>query len=174
MPISFERHTVDLSTYPDLIVIYLGMRVNTVSGMRTLLRIGPQIARSVKQQPDGLLLHENILFSLLPPHVGMRQYWHDFDALERWTRSMPHQRWWQDFMRDPAGTGFWHETYRMRGGMEAVYGNVRQPLGFTAFAPVQEARGTLFSARKRLKLAAHEAIAAPVDEESFYAPKGGH
>jgi hypothetical protein len=31
-----------------------------------------------------MLLHENLLFSLLPPHAGMRQYWRDFESLERW------------------------------------------------------------------------------------------
>ena len=32
-----ERRTVDLSAYPDLVVIYLGMRVNTLTGLKTLL-----------------------------------------------------------------------------------------------------------------------------------------
>jgi len=27
-----DRRTVDLSAYPDLVVIYLGMRVNTLTG----------------------------------------------------------------------------------------------------------------------------------------------
>ena len=31
--------------------------------------------------------------------------------MERWARSEPHRRWWQDFLRDSGGTGFWHETY---------------------------------------------------------------
>ena len=29
-----SRRTVDLSQYPDLVVIYLGMRVNALTGMR--------------------------------------------------------------------------------------------------------------------------------------------
>jgi hypothetical protein len=84
---SVQRLTVDLSAYPDLVVIYLGMRVRTWAGLRTLLRFGPKIENSVAQTPDGLLLHEYILFSLFPPHPGMRQYWRDFDSLERWARS---------------------------------------------------------------------------------------
>jgi hypothetical protein len=28
-----DRRTVDLSAYPDLVVIYLGMRVNQVKGL---------------------------------------------------------------------------------------------------------------------------------------------
>ena len=58
-----ERRTVDLSAYPDLVVVYLGMRVNAFVGLKRLLGLGPQIADSVKAQPDGLLLHESILYS---------------------------------------------------------------------------------------------------------------
>jgi hypothetical protein len=78
-----ERKTVDLSEFPDLVVVYLGMRVNTLSGLKTLLGFGPKISDSVGQKPDGLLLHENFSMSLIPLHLGMRQYWCDFDALER-------------------------------------------------------------------------------------------
>jgi hypothetical protein len=106
----------------------------------------------VAAEPDGLLLHENLTFSLIPPHAGMRQYWRDLDSLERWTRELPHQQWWREFLRDSAGTGFWHETYFMRGGMEAIYDDVGRPLGLSTFAPAQKARGGMFSARTRLGL----------------------
>ena len=98
------------------------------------------------QNPEGLLLHEIFLFSLVPPHAGMRQYWRDLDALERWTRELPHQQWWKDFLRDSAGTGFWHETYFMRGGMEAIYDDVDKPIGMMSFAPLEKARGRMFTA----------------------------
>ncbi len=90
-----------------------------------------------------------LIFSIVPVHAGMRQYWRDFESLERWARSEPHRLWWQDFLRDSGGTGFWHETYFMRGGMEAVYDDVRQPIGMLKFAPVVPARGPMFSARSR-------------------------
>src|SRR6266568_2056300 len=48
-------------------------------------------------------------------------------------------------------TGFWHETYFMRGGMEAVYDDLNRTLGFQAFAPSVPARGSMFSARRRLR-----------------------
>ena len=105
-----ERQTVDLSAFPDLVVIYLGMRVNAWTGVKTLFGLGPQIKNSVDQKPEGLLLHENFIISLIPLHVGMRQYWRDFDALEAWSRSAPHRDWWRDFLRSSRGTGFWHET----------------------------------------------------------------
>ena len=36
-----ERKTVDLSAFPDLVVIYLGMRVNALTGVKTLFGFGP-------------------------------------------------------------------------------------------------------------------------------------
>ena len=163
MPGQVKRQTVDLSSFPDLVVIYLGMRVNKFRGLGKLLAIGPQIQKSVAEKPDGLLLHENMLFSLFPPHVGMRQYWRDFAALEAWTRTGFHRGWWKDFLRDSAGTGFWHETYFMRGGMEAIYDDLPSPIGFMQFAPAHEAKGSMFAARQRLGL--HGAAPAAVISE---------
>lgn len=163
-----ERKTVDLSPYPDLVVIYLGMRINALAGIKTVLGFGPAISDSVKDNPDGLLLHENIYYSFLPPHVGMRQYWRDFESLEVWTRSEPHRLWWQKFLRDSGGTGFWHETYSIRGGIEAIYDDMPQPIGMMKFAPVQIARGSVFSARRRLNREGQESAPAPMPESELY------
>ena len=46
------------------------MRVNAPSGLRTLISFGPKIRKSIGAQPDGLLLHENMLFSLFPAPRG--------------------------------------------------------------------------------------------------------
>ncbi len=165
-----DRRTVDLSSYPDLVVIYLGMKVNTLTGIKTLLGFGPKISNSVAQKPDGLLLHENMIYSLFPPHVGMREYWRDLESLERWTRSDPHKEWWKGFLKNSGGTGFWHESYFIRGGMEAIYADISIPLGFSAFAPVHPARGPMFSARTRLKSGA-AAVAPPVTEAELYDSK---
>ena len=167
MAVKVNRRTVDLSGYPDLVVIYLGMRVNRLAGLKTLFGFGPKISSSVAARPDGLLLHENYLFSLFPPHTGMRQYWRDFDSLERWARSEPHREWWRQFLRDSGGTGFWHETYFMRGGMEAVYDDMVKATGFLAFAPIQQARGGMFSARERAKIAGSAAVPAPLREDEL-------
>jgi hypothetical protein len=144
-----ERRTVDLSSYPDLVVIYLGMRVNRITGIKTLLGFGPQISASAAAQPDGLLRHEPIFYSLFPIHVGMRQYWRDINSLLKWTRSEPHRQWWQAFLKDSGGTAFWHETYFRRGGVEAIYDDVPQPIGLMTFAPVVPARGPMFGAAAR-------------------------
>ncbi len=158
-----SRQTVDLSQYPDLVVVYLGMRVNRVTGLKMLMRMGPQIADSVKAQPDGLLLHEQFVFSLVPTHLGMRQYWRDMESLMAWTRSDPHREWWKRFLKDSGGTGFWHETYMMRGGMEAIYDDMPELLGFAKFAPVKMARGAMFGAAQRA--AAKEQTGEPVLSE---------
>lgn len=159
-----NRQTVNLSEFPDLVVIYLGMRVQKVGGLRKLVQTGRQIQAGVAEHPDGLLLHENLLFSLMPPHLGMRQYWRDLDALERWTRELPHQQWWKDFLRNSAGTGFWHETYFMRGGMEAIYDDLSKPIGMMSVGTLSPARGRMFSTRSRLGLGESQ-LAAVIPEE---------
>lgn len=167
MPERPKRETVDLSQYPDMVVVYLGMRVNTLTGIKTVLGFNGQISKAVEAKPDGLLLHEPITYSLR--QVGMRQYWRDFDSLEAWTRSAPHKIWWRDFLQDSGGTGFWHETYLRRGGMEAVYIEMATPMGFARFAPVKAARGSMFSARTRAR-AAGQTVGRPViGEDEFYA-----
>jgi hypothetical protein len=135
-----ERRTVDLGQYPDLVVIYLGMRVNAITGLKRLFGLGPQI----------------------------RQSWRDFASLEAWTRSEPHQRWWQQFLRDSGGTGFGHETYAMRGGIEGIYDDMAQPTGLLRFAPVKQARGGTFSARRRIGLAGEPPTGAPLSEADLY------
>jgi Domain of unknown function (DUF4188) len=163
-----ERRTVDLSAYPDLVVIYLGQRVNTAKGFWTVFKLGPSISKAVAAEPDGLLLHESIVWGWFPPHVGMRQYWRDFDSLERWARSLPHQRWWKNFLRDSGGTGFWHETYFMRGGIEAIYDDLSKPRGLAAFAPLEPARGRMFGARTRAGLHGEPDSRPALDEEELY------
>jgi hypothetical protein len=121
----------------------------------------------VDASPDGLLLHEPVVYSLFPPNIGMRQYWRDFDSLERWARSEPHAAWWREFLRNSGGTGFWHETYFMRGGMEAVYDDVPKPIGFQRFAPEVVARGPMFGARRRAGRGGESAAPAPVEEGSL-------
>jgi len=169
MPTRVDRQTIDLSAYPDLVVIYLGMRVNSLKGLGRLFSIGPKIQSSVGAKPKGLLRHEFMLFGMFPPHLGMRQYWRDFEALESWARSLPHQSWWKEFLGDAGGTGFWHEAYFMRGGMEAVYDDMRVHLGFGSFAPQTQARGPMFSARRRANIEGEAKTAPVVLEEEAYA-----
>lgn len=99
----------------------------------------------------------------------MRQYWRDFASLEACARSEPHRTWWQQFLRDSGGTGFWHEAYFMRGGMEAVYDDMVRDTGFLCFAPPLEAKGPMFSARDRARQTGEAARPAPVSEAQLSA-----
>lgn len=56
MPVRVQRETGDLSAYPDLVVIYLGMRIRRARGVLRFLKLGREIQASVKATPDGLLL----------------------------------------------------------------------------------------------------------------------
>jgi hypothetical protein len=161
------RQSADLTSYPDLVVIYLGMRANSLRGFKTLVSFGPKIKKSVDAKPDGLLLHENLFFSFFPPHAGMRQYWRDFESLERWARSGAHAHWWKGFLEDRGGAGFWHETYFRGGQIESVYIDM-PPVGLGQFAPREEARGSMFSARRRLGLTEGNEPESPVSEERLY------
>lgn len=166
---TLSRTTVDLSAYPDLVVIYLGMKALNQTGAQTFQAFGPGIAQSVAAQPDGLLLHEDIAFTSDPlPSAIFRQYWRDFASLEAWTRTMPHMEWWTTFLRDPGGTQFWHEAYFKRGGMEAIYDNMVEPVGFMRFAPNQAARGPMFAARKRLGLEGEPSGVNGANEADLY------
>jgi Domain of unknown function (DUF4188) len=161
-----NRTTVDLSCYPELLVIYLGMRVNSLGGLGTLLSFGRKIRKSVEARPEGLLLHENLLFSLLPPHAGMRQYWCDFESLERWARSLPHRQWWQRFLRDRGGTGFWHETYFGGGQIESVY--IDMPGSAWAGSPGCARPRLAVFARRRLGMLDTSEPPPGVPEEELY------
>jgi len=160
-----NRTTVDLSGHPDLVVVYLGMKVRSLGGVGMLARTGREIDQAVAAKPDGLLRHEYMMFSLFPVHLMMRQYWRDLESLERWTREGLHRDWWVRFLKEPKGTGFWHETYRIKGGIEAIYDDIDPPIGLGGFAPVVPAKGPMFSARARL--GAGQAPAAPVEERTL-------
>ena len=144
---TYDRRSVDLSAYPDLVVIYLGYRLNKLGAARSLLGIGRGLRAIQKNPPEGLLSHENLMFGLLQP--GFRQYWRDFESLEAFTRAPQHKAWWRDFARNSRGGGIWHETYKLRGGMEAIYSGMPK-IGFASFAPEQTPVGPFMTARQRV------------------------
>ncbi len=167
-----ERQAVDLSQFPDLVVIYLGMHVQSPRGVLTLLRFGRRIRKAVRENPDGLLLHEDLMYTrrmlgmiptVLPMHHGMRQYWRDFDSLERWARTGSHATWWREMAQNPRGVGFWHEAYCHSGEMEGVALRM-PPVGMWCFAPSRPASGTMFSSRLRLRRAGEATVEAPIPE----------
>ena len=142
-----QRDSVDLSGFPELVVVYLGYRARNLRGIRSLLRIGRGLSSLRSNPPPGLLAHETLMFGLL--HPGFRQYWRDFDSLEAYTRGPQHKAWWSGFAKDAANGGIWHETYRLGGGMEGIYSGMPK-IGFASFAPEQTPVGPFASARQRV------------------------
>src|SRR3989440_12844132 len=107
MPSPVDRRFVDLSAFPDLVVIYLGMRVRALAGIKTLLGLGPQIDKAGAGRPDGLLHFENnIIYRLFPLHVGMRWYWKDFRSWEGGTGRKPPRTGGQTTLPAPVAPGF--------------------------------------------------------------------
>jgi hypothetical protein len=124
------RRSVDLSGYPDLVVVYLGYRANAPRGLLTIM-----------------LLQE--FFLLGPFHVGFRQYWTDFAHLKTFTVTGQHATWWASMGKDTKGGGFWHETYCKSGGIEALYIDM-PPLGLGRFAPELDPVGPFMTSAQRL------------------------
>ena len=75
---------------------------------------------------------------------------------------------WTNFLRDSGCTGFWHETYLRRGGIEAVYVDMQSPTGLARFAPTVPARGAMFSARRRAGVGGEAKEPEGVTEREFY------
>jgi hypothetical protein len=73
----------------------------------------------------------------------------------------------QELVSATARDGLWHETYFIRGGMEAIYGDVPPPLGLTAFAPIRPATGAGFSSRSRLKVTGEQTVSPPIAGVDF-------
>lgn len=144
-----ERETVDLSGFPDLIVVLLGFKVRSPRALLALRDVGRGLTAIQRDPPDGLLANQSCLFGW--NHVGIRQYWRDLDSLEGFTRQNPHAAWWSSFLKDSRNCGFWHETYRARGGFEAIYVGLPERTGFGTFAPIRKPVGSFMSSRARLE-----------------------
>ena len=140
---------MDLTAYPDLVMIMLGFRMKGWRGLLAMREIGPGLNRIARDRPEGLLAHEGMMFGLT--HFGFRQYWRDMDMLERFTRSEPHAAWWRRIRELSAGAGFWHETYHAKGGVEALYVAMPEPVGLQHFASERHPVGPFMSARARVQ-----------------------
>jgi len=45
-----QRQAADLAAYPNLVVIYLGMRVYSLRGLTTLLRVGSEVRKAANKR----------------------------------------------------------------------------------------------------------------------------
>ena len=138
VPTKVERRTVDLSQFPELVVIYLGMRVNRYDRTENACLDSAQRSRPRSRRSlTACLLHENMIYSLFPAHVGMRQYWRDMDSLTRVVALRPASRMVEELS---ARLG-WHRLLARdvsdAGGIEAIYDDLPQPIGMMNFAPLK-------------------------------------
>ena len=139
----------------DFVVFLIGMRINKpwkIHKWLPVARAMPRMLKELSANPElGLLGVE-----LLSPRLIV-QYWRSFDHLETYARSQEAQHLpaWQAFNRSLARSrddvGIWHETYLVRAGeYEAVYSGM-PPFGLGRAAGLEEAGGSLESARGRLR-----------------------
>lgn len=76
--------------------------------------------------------------------------------------------WWNQYLRDTGGTGFWHETYFRRGGFEAIYDNMPGPIGFLKCAPALPTREPMCTAGERLRLTGSPPLSPAYREPDLY------
>jgi Domain of unknown function (DUF4188) len=98
----------------------------------------------VAARADGLLLHENLFYSLFPLHLGMRQICAILNRLNASHGQTP-SRIVETVFAEHRGTGFWHELYSVPGGFESIYVDVQRPIRFLCFAQTVTAKGPLAS-----------------------------
>ena len=164
-----NRMTVDLTEYPEAVVLYLGIKVTKLRGTGSVVKMRAQLNEIVKHPPDGMLAHESFWWSMFPLHVGFRQFWRDPDSLDRYAHTSEHRDWWPRFLNDPhAATSAWHEAYFSGGGMDLVYTDMDNAVGWARFAPTVAARGKNYSSRGRAGLTDSGVAKPAVSEHGFY------
>jgi hypothetical protein len=79
-----SRRTVDLSAYPDLVVVYLGMRVKALAGTGPFYVLARKLRMRAPRNPTVCCIASRTSSTAsFPVHLGMRWYWRDF---ARWRR----------------------------------------------------------------------------------------
>ncbi|WP_435021746.1 monooxygenase family protein [Tundrisphaera sp. TA3] len=141
-------------TMTELCLVRLGLRVRRLRALPFALRIGRAIERSAKEAmagDAGLLSSERFLLGR--DHLGVLQYWKDFESLDAWSHRPPHSDWWREAlgrMRTKGDFGIYHETYLVpRSGIEAIALDC-PPTGLFAFGATGEAVGPMTTSRDRL------------------------
>jgi hypothetical protein len=164
-----NRRTVDLSGYPNLVVIYSGMRVNTLTGLKTLLGFGPQISKSVEAPPRWITAAREFVVVVTPPHTwgcaniggtlnllnlghapnltghGGRSFCETLEALVSGTKPT-------------SGAGAWKRSMT----------TWLKTSAFFALPRCTQPQGRMFSARSRARQPGEPSTPVPVSEEEFY------
>ena len=125
MPTNVNRRTVDLSQYPGLVVIYLGMRVNRMAGLKTLAGFGPRISDLGRGAAGRTAVARELRLFPVPNACRYASILAGNGVASLRGRALSRiASGGRTFLRNSGGTGFWHETYLMQGGMEAIYDDV--------------------------------------------------
>lgn len=153
-PVNRGRHRAEIDG--EVVVFLIGMRFNTLRGLRRGLWVFaaiPRMLRHLEADPAaGLLAHRLAAESPRAPTVV--QYWRSFEHLERFARDAqaPHLEPWRRFNSRFTGSGdvgIWHETYRLTpGALESVY--VDMPVAGLAAAGRLAPVGSTSRARERI------------------------
>jgi hypothetical protein len=77
----------------------------------------------------------------------------------------PHRQWWQSFLKDSGGTGFWHETYFRRGGIEAIDDDIPENIGHGVCARGPGSRSDVWRSIEGRKTSAERPV---LSEEVLY------
>lgn len=126
------RRTADLRDRGDVVVFFIGMRINRLRQVWRWLPVFiamPQMVVELAKDPSrGLLARPRTYVS--GRTILLVQYWNSFEDLERYARDPEanHLPAWRAFnrrIRDNGSVGIFHETYRVAAGdIETVYANM--------------------------------------------------
>jgi hypothetical protein len=145
--------------HPDLCLAFFGAQFHTEEGQREYEAAGiteEMMGSLAAAGPEGLLLNRAVMS---PEGPLLLQYWRSYEDLDRWSRKMPHTRWWA-WLLDHAGKdmSFYHEIYRVKTG-EAIYEVGCNPVGpalFSSLETVKSGEGRSKDRQRRFAEAASQ------------------
>ena len=152
MPVIRRRVTAKIEG--DFVVFLIGARVNSPWKLGKLAWFLPLMGKMIKElqaRPDsGFLGVEPMGLT------SMVQYWRSLDQLMAYARAREsvHFPAWVEFNKrigSSGDIGIWHETYCVRAGeYECIYNNM-PAYGLARVTELQDASGSMHTARGRLK-----------------------
>lgn len=129
------------------------MRGHKLGGLWTVISLRAQVHKALDAKPNGLLFHESFAFSLLPLHIGLRQYFGGtlsplIDGLARF----PTGNGGKVLLRTRVEPGSGMRRIWYGGRAEGIHNPMREPFGFLQFAPAVSPERKMSLARGRLDL----------------------
>lgn len=125
--------------HPQLTVAIFEVQMTSAEGGRLYEESGitAELLASL-ESADGLLCTR--VFSTERGRM-LLQYWETWEHLHRFSRAMPHMRWWKWLIQHQGeGVGFHHEVYQARTA-EAIFSPGTPPVGPGTFCGLDEVVG---------------------------------